>query len=102
MAMQGSLFADFSDYIEETKKADAALGAFEKTNQKTDDAVNQTAAAMTKSASAESSTTSGFTQMSEGMKVADKSLSALGVNVGQEINRLGELGGVAGKTASQI
>jgi hypothetical protein len=102
MPMQGTLFADFSDYIDETKKADAALASFQRTNEKTDASVNQTAAAMTKGADAASSTASGFSKMSDGLRVADKSLSAFGVNVGQEINVLSELGNVAGKTVSQV
>jgi DNA-binding ferritin-like protein (Dps family) len=113
MPLSGTFDADFSDFVAECAKADAGLAAIAEGATKTEAAVVQmatsaestatsTGTAITGLSTATTNTSSGFKTMADSLRVADKSLGAMGVSMYKGINVLEELGQVSGKSASEL
>jgi uncharacterized protein YoxC len=113
MPLSAALDADFSDLEAECRKADVALGSMQGEAAKTEAAIadmatsaessaGRTGAAVEGMGSKAGKSSGGFRDLTDGLKVADKSLGAFGVNISKEINVLGELGEVSGKTAADL
>lgn len=102
MALSSRLEADFSDFVTETKKANAALTDMQAEAAQTATAFQRSSVVVGQFGTAADKSSSGFTTLTGGMRTADKMLGQFGVNIGSEINALEELGQVAGKSASQV
>lgn len=92
MAMTGVLKADFSEFVSETTKAQAAVKGMEDSAKKTEAALSN----MSEGAVGQTHT------LRDSFGQVDQVLSASGVNVGKYARGLMEIGDMAGKTASQI
>jgi hypothetical protein len=95
MAITGKFQADFSQFNTEVEKATGKLKGFEGGS-------TSTVAALGKMDSATKRTSTGFGDLSSGLRTADKTLSQFGINLGSEIQAIEEIGAVAGKTAKDI
>ena len=80
-ALTGVMTADFTGFIQEVDKSVVKLKQLE---------------------SASSATSVEVDEFSDGLGQADKTLSLFGIRLGPQIQALRELGGAAGKTASEI
>ena len=80
-ALTGVMTADFSDFVFEVDRSVVKLKELEGTSAHTSGAIGD---------------------FSEGMSAADRTLGLFGVRIGPQIQALRELGGAAGKTASDI
>jgi hypothetical protein len=101
-AIASTLEADFTDYVAETQKANAAMNDMQREADGVSSAVGGAAASMNKLGGAASSSYAGINTMSSSLRTADKTLSAFGMNIGPQIQALEEMESVAGKTAGEI
>lgn len=97
--LSGALQADYSQFVEESKKATAALNQMEGEAKKTGATLAKTGQAVdgfgTKAAP-------NFTQLSTGLRTMDATANALGVNMAKPIAAIEELGRVSGQTYAQL
>jgi hypothetical protein len=97
-----TLEADFSDYIAEIAKANAAMREMIRQAEATGTAFQDTAASMDAVGAKSNQSAGGVNSMSTALRTADKTLGAFGVQMGSKISALEEMEGLAGKTASQL
>jgi hypothetical protein len=113
MALSSTIAADFSEFVEECKKADAGLASIEQASKETEAALTEmgtsgtTAVGKTGDALADVGTKAkkaggDAAGMKDGLEVADQALDALGINVGKQINDLKQLGNVSLDTSTLI
>jgi hypothetical protein len=101
-AIASTLQADFSDFVTETQKANAAMKAMQAEAHGVSSAVAGTASDLDKVGGAASSSTGGVNSLSTSLRTADKTLGAFGVQIGPTISAIEEMEGVAGKTAAEL
>ena len=83
-----TLDADFSDFVTETMKANAAMKEMQREAVATASSVGGTAGSMDDFAGAAvSAADGGVNKMSTSLRTADKTLAAFGVNIGPQIAR---------------
>src|SRR5262245_5698484 len=102
MPISSRLEADFSDFVAEAQKANAAMNAMQGEAEQTSASFNRSSVVVGKFGKAAGESGGGFRTMTDGLRTADKMLAQFGVNIGSEINAIEELGSISGKTASQI
>jgi hypothetical protein len=118
MPIKGTIEADYSKFEAECKKAETGLAKIETQGKATEqsltsmensvasgkvgDAIAKTVSSVDKVGASAKASASSFGQMSEGLKVADRTLNQFGVNLGPTIGSLDEFAKVSGKTSAQL
>jgi hypothetical protein len=102
MAIASTLEADFSDFVTETMKANAAMKEMQREAVSTASAVGGTASSLDTVGGAADKSTGGVNKLSTSLRTADKTLAAFGVNMGPQISALEEMEQVSGKTAAEL
>jgi hypothetical protein len=102
MAIASTLEADFSDFVTETMKANAAMKEMQREAMSTASAVGGTATSLDTVGGAADKSTGGVNKLSTSLRTADKTLAAFGVNMGPQISALEEMEQVSGKTAAEL
>jgi hypothetical protein len=102
MPIASTLEADFSDFVTETMKANAAMKEMQREALSTAGAVTGTASSLDTVGGAADKSTGGVNKLSTSLRTADKTLAAFGVNMGPQIAALEEMEQVSGKTASEL
>lgn len=104
--LSGTLGADFSPFVTECAKADAALAEMQaeasKTQTSLDAMTTTTEAGFSKLSASSTTTTQGLNTFTTGLRTADKALSSMGVNIGPQIGALEELAQASGKSAAEL
>lgn len=100
MPLTGALQADFSDFVNESKKATAALDQMDAEAKKTGATLAKTGSVM--DGFTGKKTVSSLGDLSQGLRTVDSSLSALGYNVGKPIAAIEELGRVSSTSIASL
>ena len=118
MPITGTIQADYSDFVNECKKAEAGLAGIEKQGKSTGDelagmeskiatgkldaAISKTIDKVDKAGQSAKASGNSFGVMADGLRVADKTLSQFGVNLGPTIGTLQELSQVSTMASGSI
>src|SRR5262245_27935115 len=104
MPLTATFKADFSSFYDEANKATAALQALDNESKKVNASVNEIKAPANLAKMGESAGKAGqeTRTLKEAYQDFDKLLAAGGVNIGTQVQALGELANVAGKSATQL
>src|SRR5262245_16661641 len=95
MPITGTFEADFSQFSDATKAAQADLRAFQKES-------TQTATAMTGLEKATTTTVPKVSSLSTEFRAVDKTLASVGINISREIGAIEEIGEAAKKGADGL
>jgi len=101
-AIASTLQADFSDFVAETMKANAAMKAMQAEAHGVSSAVAGTASDLDEVAGAATTSTAGVNKLSTSLRTADKTIGAFGVSMGPTISAIEEMEQVSGKTAAEL
>ena len=90
-AIASTLQADFSEFVAETMKANAAMKAMQAEAHGVSTAVAGTASDLDQVGGAATASTAGVNKLSTSLRTADKTLGAFGVQMGPQIAALEEM-----------
>ena len=98
MPLTGALQADYSQFVDESKRATAALEQMDAEAKKT----GATLAKTGQVADGFGKNTTGIQDLSKGLRLVDQSANAFGVSLAKPIGLIDELGQLSGKTAADL
>jgi hypothetical protein len=101
-AIASTLQADFSDFIAEAQKANAAMGEMQREATETSSAVAGTAASLDQVGPAAASGTSSTLKLAKGFSTAETALTAFGVAGVSQISNVGQLAQSAAGAATSF
>ncbi len=102
MPIASTLQADFSQYVAETEKANAAMRSMQGEADKTSGSLGGVAGSMDKMESPAAGATGSTLKLAKGFGVAETALTAFGVQGVSQISSLGQLATAAGAAAGTI
>jgi hypothetical protein len=116
--IKGAIDADYSKYVEECAKAEAGLAKIAAQGKSTETslvamensvasgnvskAIEKTVASVDKAGTSAKASATGFGQLADAGRVADKTLAQFGVSIGPTIGTLDELAKVSGQSIQSL